>query len=386
MRMNDSIRFKSRTVAQMVAAVAVLLLPVSCSKDKHEVLVEKPIGMTAFQAGTRALVNSSNDLGSQSATTGFGVFGYKTLGSDDTPVFSNTNVTASASGDSYTWSYTPLKYWDMQADYHFVAYWPHSTESGVVSNNDNTHTLTLKMANWQNVNGNEKDWLIATDEGNASTYYFDRDQDNGIVFFSFEHLLAMIEIQAWYYGNENKVPTVTSLEYGSSSNQVPSADGTVSVSMDYSKNKDNDTYGAVTWPAWSSVSKSNSMTLLSENTAALTAFSTAEDEFTPPDDGVQTIDLVCQWLVIPFATSNTTSNCPLTVNYKIGETTTVLQAVASDINFGTLESGKKYTITLKFNTITNTLDPVSVKVRDWNVITDLDGDNSTNDEDERYNW
>ncbi|MBO7436700.1 MAG: fimbrillin family protein [Bacteroidaceae bacterium] len=374
--MKDNIRFKSRTVAQMAAAVAVLLLPVSCNKDKHEVLVEKPIGMTAFQAGTRALVNSSNDLGSQSATTGFGVFGYKTLGSDDTPVFSNTNVTASASGDSYTWSYTPLKYWDMQADYHFVAYWPHTTESGVVSNDDDTHTLTLKMANWQNVNGNEKDWLIATDAGNASTYYFGREQNNGIVYFSFGHLLALIEIQAWYYGNEDKVPTITSLDFGSSSNQVPSADGTVSVSKNYS------TTGAVTWPAWSSVSKSNSMTLLSGNTTPLSAFSTAEDEFTPPENGVDEIDMVCRWLVIPFATSN----CPLTVNYKIGETTTALQAVVSDLTFGTLESGKKYTLTLKFNTITNTLDPVSVLVRDWNDITDLDGDNSTNDEDERYNW
>lgn len=376
MRMKDNIRFKSRTVAQMAAAVAVLLLPVSCNKDKHEVLVEKPIGMTAFQAGTRALVNSSNDLGSQSATTGFGVFGYKTLGSDDTPVFSNTNVTASASGDSYTWSYTPLKYWDMQADYHFVAYWPHTTESGVVSNDDDTHTLTLKMANWQNVNGNEKDWLIATDAGNASTNYFGREQNNGIVYFSFGHLLALIEIQAWYYGNEDKVPTITSLDFGSSSNQVPSADGTVSVSKNYS------TTGAVTWPAWSSVSKSNSMTLLSGNTTPLSAFSTAEDEFTPPENGVDEIDMVCRWLVIPFATSN----CPLTVNYKIGETTTALQAVVSDLTFGTLESGKKYTLTLKFNTITNTLDPVSVLVRDWNDITDLDGDNSTNDEDERYNW
>lgn len=376
MRMKDNIRFKSRTVAQIAAAVAVLLLPVSCNKDKHEVLVEKPIGMTAFQAGTRALVNSSNDLGSQSATTGFGVFGYKTLGSDDTPVFSNTNVTASASGDSYTWSYTPLKYWDMQADYHFVAYWPHTTESGVVSNDDDTHTLTLKMANWQNVNGNEKDWLIATDAGNASTYYFGREQNNGIVYFSFGHLLALIEIQAWYYGNEDKVPTITSLDFGSSSNQVPSADGTVSVSKNYS------TTGAVTWPAWSSVSKSNSMTLLSGNTTPLSAFSTAEDEFTPPENGVDEIDMVCRWLVIPFATSN----CPLTVNYKIGETTTALQAVVSDLTFGTLESGKKYTLTLKFNTITNTLDPVSVLVRDWNDITDLDGDNSTNDEDERYNW
>lgn len=374
--MKDNIRFKSRTVAQIAAAVAVLLLPVSCNKDKHEVLVEKPIGMTAFQAGTRALVNSSNDLGSQSATTGFGVFGYKTLGSDDTPVFSNTNVTASASGDSYTWSYTPLKYWDMQADYHFVAYWPHTTESGVVSNDDDTHTLTLKMANWQNVNGNEKDWLIATDAGNASTYYFGREQNNGIVYFSFGHLLALIEIQAWYYGNEDKVPTITSLDFGSSSNQVPSADGTVSVSKNYS------TTGAVTWPAWSSVSKSNSMTLLSGNTTPLSAFSTAEDEFTPPENGVDEIDMVCRWLVIPFATSN----CPLTVNYKIGETTTALQAVVSDLTFGTLESGKKYTLTLKFNTITNTLDPVSVLVRDWNDITDLDGDNSTNDEDERYNW
>lgn len=376
MRMKDNIRFKSRTVAQMAAAVAVLLLPVSCNKDKHEVLVEKPIGMTAFQAGTRALVNSSNDLGSQSATTGFGVFGYKTLGSDDTPVFSNTNVTASASGDSYTWSYTPLKYWDMQADYHFVAYWPHTTESGVVSNDDDTHTLTLKMANWQNVNGNEKDWLIATDAGNASTNYFGREQNNGIVYFSFGHLLALIEIQAWYYGNEDKVPTITSLDFGSSSNQVPSADGTVSVSKNYS------TTGAVTWPAWSSVSKSNSMTLLSGNTTPLSAFSTAEDEFTPPENGVDEIDMVCRWLVIPFATSN----CPLTVNYKIGETTTALQAVVSDLTFGTLESGKKYTLTLKFNTITNTLDPVSVLVRDWKDITDLDGDNSTNDEDERYNW
>ena len=368
--MNYNIRFRLCTVARLTAAVAVLLLSASCNRDKHEVLVERPISMTAFKADTRALVNNSNDLGSQSATTGFGVFGYKTIGTVDTYVFNNQNVTAESegSGGGYTWSYTPLRYWDMDAFYHFVAYWPHTTTSGVVSNDETNHKLTLNISNWQSVNGSEKDWMIAQDYGSAATYYFgsDREQNKGVVYFDFEHLLALIEVKAWYYGNESKAPTITSLDFGSSSHQVPSSAGTVNASKDY-------TTSSTT--VWSSITKANSVQLAANST--LTAFSTDEDgvNFVPPttDGSVQEINSVCQWLVVPFAAAD----CPMTVNYRIGDSNTDLQAVINNTTFGTLESGKIYTLTLKFNTKTNTLDPISVLVRDWNDITV---------DDERYNW
>lgn len=368
--MNYNIRFRFRTVARLAAAVAVLLLSASCNRDKHEVLVERPISMTAFEADTRALVNNTNDLGSQSATTGFGVFGYKTIGTVDTYVFNNQNVTAASEGSDggYTWSYTPLKYWDMDAYYHFVAYWPHTTASGVVSNDETNHKLTLNISNWQLVNGSETDWLIDADEGDATDDYFGSSQasDNGTVFFNFEHLLALIEVKAWYYGNESKVPTITSLDFGSESYQVPSSDGTVNASRDY-------TTSSTT--VWSTITKANSVQLAANST--LTAFSTDEngDNFFPPttDGSVQEINTVCQWLVVPFATAD----CPMTVKYKIGDTGTVMEAVIDDTTFETLVSGKKYTLTLKFNTKTNTLDPISVLVRDWKDITV---------EDERYNW
>ena len=377
MRINYNIRFKLRTGARLMAAAAAMLLSASCNKDKHEIPVERPILMSALQSNTRALVHSIDELGSHSAETGFGVFGYKTIGSGDdavdTYVFNNQNVTAEGSNGDYTWSYTPLKYWDMDAFYHFVAYWPHTTASGVVTNDETNHKLTLNVSNWQSVNGSEKDWMIANDYGSAATYYFGREQNNGIVYFDFEHLLAQIEIKAWYYGNENKAPTITSLDFGSSLNQVPSSVGTVDVSKVYSTPV-NDEPNSVVWSTFTTGNLDNSVQLAANST--VTAFSTDEEgvNFVPPTDGVQDINTVCQWLVVPFATAN----CPMTVKYRIGDSNTDLQAVINNTTFGTLESGKIYTLTLKFNTKTNTLDPISVLVRNWNDITVTD--------DERYNW
>ena len=384
MRMMTDIRFKLhfRPALLMMAAVAVLLLPVSC-KD-HDVYVEDVIGMSTFHAGTRALVTNINDMVSQSVDdhTGFGVYGYKTKNSTNhTQIFTNQKVTATGTTDDYTWSYTPLKYWDMSAYYHFVAYWPHKTSEVTHVINGSDHTLTLTIPNWQ-PSATGDDWMIATHEGEASTYV---NNSQGIVNFEFNHLLAQIEIRAWYYGNKEIQPTVTSINFGSSNYQVPAStapDNVVTVSKEYSNSN-----SGLVWTAWNDVKTTNTVDLVTSNkVVAQTAYSTDASGATfTPENNSNTTDLVCQWLVIPFDTDDR----PITVAYNIGEAVQVpvtLSPIPDDGWFGNLESGKKYTLTLKFNTVTNSLEPVLVVVKDWSAVTDLNNDSQSNDDDERYNW
>ena len=373
MGMTTDIRFKFhfRTAVLTAAAAVVLMLPVSCNKH-NEAPVDNVIGISAFQAGTRAVVNSANDMVSQSladGTTGFGVYGYKTKGSDNTQIFTNQVVTASGSTDNYTWSYTPLKYWDMSAYYRYVAYWPYRVTGSGASHNEDTHILTLSgIPNWQPAATGD-DWLIATSAGEAISYFNRAMFVDGTVYFTFSHLLAQIEVQAWYYGDENKHAIITGLELGDNTHQVPSESGTATFQQNYSATPD---------ASWGPVTKDDQKAILTSNTTALVAFSTDEDNGRIEDlkeitSGVTPVpDVVCTWLVVPFSQAD----IPLTVSYKIGDSTmdpvTVTTTLGPDI-----ESGKKYILRLKINTKTNQIDLAELWVKDWT-------DTSVNKE--VYNW
>lgn len=395
----DRIKNSFRIVAFTAAAVAVLLLPVSC-KD-HDVYVENVIGMSAFHAGTRALVTNINDMGSQSVNddTGFGVYGYKTKNSTNhTQIFTNQKVTATESGtNSYTWSYTPLKYWDMSAYYHYVAYWPHKTNDEVVVThviNGSDHTLTLTIPNWQPAATGD-DWMIATSAGNATSYFNRGNYTDGMVYFTFSHLLAQIEIQAWYYGNKDKKAVITDLTLGdNSTHELPNdAEGsTTTVSRNYATANSSNV-----WNGGTALTLSGEKVLLSSNTAELARFSkdvngsrntsdvggglwvyneTTHDYTTQvtdlDSDNLPLPDQVSRWLVVPFTTED---NIPLTVGYKVNGV--VMPEANISTGLGEIESGKRYIIRLKINTNTNVLQVENVWVKDW--------DSQAIDK-EVYNW
>lgn len=340
-----------------------ILMPTACCE--HEMLVEKDAIFMSAQQTTRAIINDKNDLGGESVSngTGFGVYGYKTANYSvpgeeiDIQVFTNTKVTASGTDDNYSWSYTPLKYWDRATYYRFVAYWPHITAtagSGAYVSHDANHIIKLNnLPCWQEVDGTENDWLISTSQKYASQYI---DQDNGYVEFSFQHLLARIEIRAWYFGNEAKIPEITELSLGNSTYKVPDGTTVTSVSRDYTTSSGSN--------SWSPITYANNITLA--ETVQINAFSDYADVAPDPTD------LVCEWLVVPFSATN----CPLNVEYKIDGVSFAPVAIATSL--GAIESGKKYTLTLKINTITNSLELKELSVKDW-----VESGNSNKDV---YNW
>lgn len=364
MRMMTDIRFKLhfRPALLMMAAVAVLLLPVSC-KD-HDVYVENVIGMSAFHAGTRALVTNINDMGSQSVNddTGFGVYGYKTKNSTNhTQIFTNQKVTATETTDAYTWSYTPLKYWDMSAYYHYVAYWPHKTSDEVVTHviNGSDHTLTLTIPNWQ-PSATGDDWMIATSAGNATSYFNRGNYTDGMVYFTFSHLLAQLEVQVAlaepsatdYYvtglsiGNDPAFTTHTDCD-------VPDGNGTFSYNIDYSSSASGNYGNLDVTPGYAT---------LYPVTPGATLPLTDQDQ------------VLSSSLCVPF--SVTGEGIFLNISYNTGPGTSdtkksVVIPLSNAENLTELEEGKKYVVKLRFE-MGETLRVVKVYINDWETGSTLD--------------
>lgn len=133
------------------------------------------------EVGTRALISTTEDL----RTPGFGVYGDKTVGkSSPQLVFDNIKVSGTP------WDYKPTKYWDRTAAYRFVAYapWPES----VTSYNPKNKELTIEhIPQWQEVNSDVKDYLVATSANTAETYI---SAYGGTVSLKFKHILAQLTV------------------------------------------------------------------------------------------------------------------------------------------------------------------------------------------------
>ena len=159
------------------------------------------------EVGTRALISTTEDL----RMLGFGVYGDKTVGtSSPSPqlVFDNIMV----SGTS--WGYEPTKYWDRTAAYRFVAYAPWA--ESVTSYNPENKKLTIEdIPQWQEVNSDVKDYLVATSANTAETYISDY---GGTVSLAFQHILAQLTV------NIAKVSAANYIVKGLSFVSVPTGD------------------------------------------------------------------------------------------------------------------------------------------------------------------
>lgn len=137
------------------------------------------------EVGTRALISTTDDL----RTLGFGVYGDKTVGtSSPSPQLVFNNIKVKVSGTS--WDYEPTKYWDRTADYRFVAYAPWA--ESVTSYNPENKKLTIEdIPQWQEVNSDVKDYLVATSANTAETYI---SAYGGTVSLAFQHILAQLTV------------------------------------------------------------------------------------------------------------------------------------------------------------------------------------------------
>lgn len=361
-----------RTAALTAAAVVTLMCAVSCGNHQHEVIVENAIGLNAFRAGTRALVNDANDLGSQSVAygTGFGVYGYKTKSAVNTQIFTNQEVTASGSTDNYTWSYSPLKYWDMSAYYRYVAYWPYSVTGVSHSESGDTHTLSLSgNPNWQwaSVGYTESGTFSSNDNPDCKDlqYAYSKDEaqnyvtlTNGFVNFTFNHVLSWLEIQVSSVLSTGATSYyITGLSIGNDGSHgftthtgcdIPDGMGSFTYSLNYSTQDESSmSYGT---PGGSN------------GYASLYPAQTGQE--LKLTDSYQ---LLCSSLCVPF--SVTGEGIFLNVTYNTGSgSPDVKKSVAIPLsdteNLKILEGGKKYVVKLRFE-MGEPLKVVKVYIQDW---------------------
>lgn len=165
------------------------------------------------EVGTRALISTTDDL---RTPPGFGVYGDKTVGASSLQlVFENIKVFGTP------WDYEPTKYWDRTAAYRFVAYAPWAGSG--TSYDEVRKQLTINgIPQWQKIDGNEIDYLVATSTGTA-TEYLQTPTPNGTVNLEFKHILAQLTV------NISKVsPAANYIVKGLSFASVPTGDCTCS--------------------------------------------------------------------------------------------------------------------------------------------------------------
>lgn len=380
MRIIMKTKHTSIRIFTVLTAITVSVLFVSCKKTR--ISEEDAINVGASFFYTRALVTDLASLQSQSTVNGMGVFGYKQAKAGNGPIgtlpgdftgtvteniFNNVNVKYS----NPNWTYTNTKYWDRNCYYRFVAYWPYAASGVTVSN----HVLTIAgVNNWQAVDGNEKDWLTAASMGGANGYYL--ASQSGTVNFDFTHLLAKINIRAYYIGDQSTDVTVNNLKIGSetATKKVPTTAGTVNFTRDYSAATNEPAQSAATLGGQHDLIKS---TFSNYQNGGIklpkTAFCSDDSDPTskvfpgwplpdtlPEHEDGDYYD-VCSWLVVEF----TNAAIPLTATYHIGTTEKTSETPVEITGLTSIEAGNEYTITLKFDTNSAGIECQSVFVKNW---------------------
>lgn len=323
----------------------------SCSNDKIE--IGSRISLSAnLNSQTRSIIASADAMKYDGAA--FGVYGYKNFNNLDQLIFNNVEVEYSSSD----WTYTPKKFWDRNAYYHYIAYWPYGMD---VSNDNTSHTLTISgIPNWQKESPEANDVMIACSQREAKDYL---NENGGEVRFTFEHMLAQIVIKAWYFGNQNKKPYITGISIGSGEKPVAKQDGTFSLSQKYSD---------IFEPTYNVTASGDAK--LADNASG----DAVEQYFDTEDEGKASAlrTTVCSWLAAPYGTE-AGKDVPINISYKLNADGTV-RSFGSSVPFGYLTPGNRYVVTLKFDTSGDVVNLDGIIVKRWET-----GDDIT---DEVYNW
>ena len=153
------------------------------------------------------------------STAGFGVYGYKQSKGDpsssvrlfnDMRVYPADSRPATIDPATTEWTYAYPRYWDKNGSYQFIAYWPwlsptEPTDGGsYAADIESDKTLYLRnIPNWQEVNANAKDFMTAIKTGSYMPDFYDEENQRAKkVTLSFGHILSQLEIRAYYIGSD----------------------------------------------------------------------------------------------------------------------------------------------------------------------------------------
>ena len=186
-----------------VLFVVAMSLLVSCDRENSDgISNEMAIKMSVSVDKTKAILTTDNII-----NTSIGVFGYKEQISNQSNkylVFDNEEL----SFESDSWAYSPVRYWDTQTAYSFIAYAPYQENSDNVLVNYFEGITISGIPQWQDADDAEsksKDYVVALTD-NAATNYI----NNGGVDLKFHHILANLKISAFKEGDSDfKIQNIT---------------------------------------------------------------------------------------------------------------------------------------------------------------------------------
>lgn len=312
-----------------------------CCKKSHPNTPDTEVDVinmapSAVKGGSRALVEDVDDL---REAGWFGVYGYKVATWGKQQVFANQAVTY----DGDAWGYAPLtKYWDRTASYYFGAYAPKSLTVENITDGEGIVTgITIKNLNqWQKVDGDETDAIVATSKGKATDYI---NTSAGTVNLTFNHIYARLVVKLVKKEGMVSTYTLNSLTYGRNEGAdvrlLPAAETSTDYTLDY-------TTGTGTMPV--------------KGEKSLFVASTTAREVTSSE---QTF---ADHLLIPNTVDG--AGLPIVVDYNIESSNFVSLVETAQKEF---EPGKVYTYTLKFESgYILTLE--SVSIQDWDDVEDID--------------
>ena len=177
-----------------VLFVVAMSLFVSCDRENPDgISNEMAIKMSVSVDKTKAILTTDNII-----NTSIGVFGYKEQISNQNNkylVFNNEKL----SFESDSWAYSPVRYWDTQTAYSFIAYAPYQENSDDVLVNDFEDITINGIPQWQDADDAEsKDYVVALTDSAATNYI-----NNGGVDLKFHHILANLKITAFKEGDSD---------------------------------------------------------------------------------------------------------------------------------------------------------------------------------------
>ena len=177
-----------------VLFVVAMSLFVSCDRENPDgISNEMAIKMSVSVDKTKAILTTDNII-----NTSIGVFGYKEQISNQNNkylVFNNEKL----SFESDSWAYSPVRYWDTQTAYSFIAYAPYQENSDDVLVNDFEGITINGIPQWQDADDAEsKDYVVALTDSAATNYI-----NNGGVDLKFHHILANLKITAFKEGDSD---------------------------------------------------------------------------------------------------------------------------------------------------------------------------------------
>ena len=146
---------------------------------------EHPIEFSISNSkSTRAYISTNSDVATNG---GFKVWGFKNVSSssDWTTVFDGTTVSSSDYGS--TWTYTPLRYWDANAQYKFYAAAPAQNANGTITFADNT----ICVNNVHYAKKSDSDVECKVQRGVYTAY----GSSHNRVDFTFSHIMANLVVE-----------------------------------------------------------------------------------------------------------------------------------------------------------------------------------------------